>query len=1218
MSTIIASAMPERQGIDESATTLTTSTITPPTSTSPSIVKQISRSNSIGSFTSASSLTIQAGPCTPLQLLQKKVSMGIIIGGNTVSRQQSFSVPDLKAEDSPSNLPGAPGTVSFLSPGQPLKPHNDHIQRSDSEKLGEGHQERGKPVLESKISAEFLQETLDSVADLLRPSTRGGGGAIGSGRDLFFRPASFQLDPSLKPTDVGLSATSFSELTTSSYNDETMKPAEETGTSSRSELPIIPVSKREGFMENSHSSGHPRSISATLNRLESNLSGSDILSTSISSSFAPTSGNLSSHLATAMSNDDYEEEEAASASYRPGASSGKHIHHRQESLSHLSTVISPGTATVISLSSLSDRKAGDRMSTFSTVSSCSTNTRNSLNLDKDFDMLGGSIRPRTASLSSNSSLRTGVDLVGVKIACNDTIRTVSPSLEGTYPPEIEDRPQHSSHAAVQSCPSAATWRSVGSLSDNQPAGTTVPGITGRSQQTPRHAAPTPPPAHVRRQSEGGVLPSPGSSSPFGGKAIPLTAAASSPNFAISSVNGSTSSLISSTMGSLPHIELPQRPRLGPFYLTQERYNSVQSSMDSELFAHFGFAVGPRPTQKDFAPPSVTTAPLTQIGGGDGPGMTVGRPDLPVLMEDSEGRNVIRGGTLPTLVNLLSAQGVSTDADFMMDFLKTYRYFADALDVARLLMLRYIEIGWLMEGSSTSASSSASGLEKDHSDKKGISAWYSKSTSSSTASSRGNISATVTTTGKEIDGFLQLRVLNVFKKWIEGHPDDFSRNPQLHDLSRLFLDRHVKLDPKRILFVASILKNLEERAPLIQSPAASTVYGRSSYLPSKLNMVSTASSTSMMHTSSSQAQSPLRSRTASEASSIAVPPQSTPLTVRKSGTIGSTGSLSDHRPRSGTIITSGDEDDTSGGQSVGIGGLNLRRGSRTSAPSSISLSLALSMLEPPKMSMSDLDPTLVAQQLTLIEHNQFRRIRIEEFYCQAWNNQPAPSASHLRPKSRLGSLIAWFNRVAYGVASEVVMAAKVKDRVGVLKRFIFIAHLCLKWNNFNTVFEIVAGLNLGAITRLKKTWKALPSKYWDVWNTLNRTVSDEGSYRVYRHHISALKDRKPESPLLPYLGVNLKDLTFAEDGNPTHLSLAEVATTLRMPQQSVSDEKVINFTKFRMISKLLDSIVATQKGLYDFKADEKVQMWLKEDWVCLETAELYEQSKICEPRVPVST
>ncbi|KAJ3103709.1 RasGEF [Phlyctochytrium bullatum] len=704
--------------------------------------------------------------------------------------------------------------------------------------------------------------------------------------------------------------------------------------------------------------------------------------------------------------------------------------------------------------------------------------------------------------------------------------------------------------------------------------------------------------HGRRQSEGGVI-LPSASGTGSARAIPLAAAASSPNFSLSQLSLSQSN---------PAIELPQRPRLGPFWVTASRYQTLKASMDNVLFEALGFAIGP-PTSSDGSP----TAAVSEVTGspenakqslltitGDGPGHIVGRPDPTPLMEEHEGRTVIRGGTLPTLVNQLSVQGVSADPDFMSHFLRTYRYFADARDVARLLILRYLEVGWQLEAGSVDGGLNSTGdiqsnipekVEKtEKPEKKG---WYSSSktkgnssASSSTTASANSLSGSVSAAAKEIDGFLQLRVLNVFKKWIEAHPEDFSRNPALHELGKLFLDRHVKLDPRRILYVASILKNLEEKAPSSSiNPAVSitTASGHSkafstgtTYNPSKLHI--TIIREHFINTSN-----PKRNK------------------------------CDCAEKRNDKPIERDSEESSASGFA---GGLTLRRGSRTpAAPASISLSLALSMLEPPTINMSDLDPTVIAQQLTLMEHNQFRRIKIEEFYCQAWNQQPS-SGGKTQIRSRLGSLIGWFNRVAYAVASEVVLAYKIKDRVSVLKRFIFIAHLCLKWNNFNTVFEIVAGLNLGAITRLKKTWKALPSKYWDVWNTLNRTVSDEGSYRVYRQAITALKDRKPDVPILPYLGVNLKDLTFAEDGNPTYIAPADVAVALRVPQNAA--DKYINFTKFRLISKLLENIMASQKGQYDFKADDKVQGFLKDDWVALETADLYEHSRQCEPRVPTST
>jgi hypothetical protein len=51
---------------------------------------------------------------------------------------------------------------------------------------------------------------------------------------------------------------------------------------------------------------------------------------------------------------------------------------------------------------------------------------------------------------------------------------------------------------------------------------------------------------------------------------------------------------------------------------------------------------------------------------------------------------------------------------------------------------------------------------------------------------------------------------------------------------------------------------------------------------------------------------------------------------------------------------------------------------------------------------------------------------------------------------------------------------------------------LRYSNYNTCFEIVAGLNMAAISRLKHTWKALPKKYADTWEYLNQIVSNEST------------------------------------------------------------------------------------------------------------------------------
>jgi len=68
------------------------------------------------------------------------------------------------------------------------------------------------------------------------------------------------------------------------------------------------------------------------------------------------------------------------------------------------------------------------------------------------------------------------------------------------------------------------------------------------------------------------------------------------------------------------------------------------------------------------------------------------------------------------------------------------------------------------------------------------------------------------------------------------------------------------------------------------------------------------------------------------------------------------------------------------------------------------------------------------------------------------------------------LIDHFNKISFWVAKEICFCASLKQRVIILKRFVYIAFMCLEWKNFNTCLEIVGGLMMSSVQRLKKTWK----------------------------------------------------------------------------------------------------------------------------------------------------
>jgi son of sevenless-like protein len=140
-------------------------------------------------------------------------------------------------------------------------------------------------------------------------------------------------------------------------------------------------------------------------------------------------------------------------------------------------------------------------------------------------------------------------------------------------------------------------------------------------------------------------------------------------------------------------------------------------------------------------------------------------------------------------------------------------------------------------------------------------------------------------------------------------------------------------------------------------------------------------------------------------------------------------------------------------------------------------------------MLDLDGQLFWHQLGMTEQGLFKSIKLNEFYNQGWTYKTSPKCKNLI------KLISWFNLVASGMATEILRHEDVKIRVEVMKKLISMAEECLKSSNYNTCFEIVAGLNMAAISRLKNTWKALPKKSLDIWERLNQIVSNESSFAI---------------------------------------------------------------------------------------------------------------------------
>jgi len=76
-----------------------------------------------------------------------------------------------------------------------------------------------------------------------------------------------------------------------------------------------------------------------------------------------------------------------------------------------------------------------------------------------------------------------------------------------------------------------------------------------------------------------------------------------------------------------------------------------------------------------------------------------------------------------------------------------------------------------------------------------------------------------------------------------------------------------------------------------------------------------------------------------------------------------------------------------------------------------------------------------------------------------------------------------------------------------------------------MFAIIAGLNLTPVLRLKKTWELLPLATKKIFAELEKLIDPSKNMKNFRDIVASATP-----PIVPFLPIYLKDLTFMNDGN----------------------------------------------------------------------------------------
>lgn len=243
----------------------------------------------------------------------------------------------------------------------------------------------------------------------------------------------------------------------------------------------------------------------------------------------------------------------------------------------------------------------------------------------------------------------------------------------------------------------------------------------------------------------------------------------------------------------------------------------------------------------------------------------------------------------------------------------------------------------------------------------------------------------------------------------------------------------------------------------------------------------------------------------------------------------------------------------------------------------------------ELNIDDIDDVgILAQQMCLLEHELWRKIRPSECLNKAWSNS---KQKHITSPNIL-TIIKRFNMMSAWVTSQVVNKVKLTDRVNAIKKFITLGKKLAECNNFNGVMQIMSGLHSSPVSRLKKSWELInkEAEWESAMRFLEELTSHDSSYKLYR---SALHGSVP--PCVPYLGVYLTDLTFIEDGNPNTL------------------DDLINWNKSQMIAAVITEIRFYQTPSYTYPLVPELRDMLQELPQVEDEAVAYTLSLKVEPR-----
>ncbi|KAI9202179.1 ras guanine nucleotide exchange factor domain-containing protein [Polychytrium aggregatum] len=222
--------------------------------------------------------------------------------------------------------------------------------------------------------------------------------------------------------------------------------------------------------------------------------------------------------------------------------------------------------------------------------------------------------------------------------------------------------------------------------------------------------------------------------------------------------------------------------------------------------------------------------------------------------------------------------------------------------------------------------------------------------------------------------------------------------------------------------------------------------------------------------------------------------------------------------------------------------------------------------------TELTPEELGKQMCIHNFKLFKNIHPIEFLSQIWKKPEDESTPCL------DFFVSRFDKESYWVATEIVQIKDAKKRSAVLKNFIMTAKPLRADRGSGADARDKTEEDLGGrygfmhsylATRYPNLHKMLPDKTKKTYQELEKISDPSRNMKNYRDALAA-----SAPPIVPFLPIYLKDLTFMNDGNQSKV------------------REMINFDKLRMMANRVKDISALVGIEYkDFVPNPMIQNYL---------------------------